>query len=268
MFDAIDAHIHLDMYPEERARQMCEELASDRVLGLVAVSRHLVSCQATQRLRKSFPDRVWAAYGYHPEQALPSAEELAELLAWIRERKDEMVAIGEVGLPYYTRTEVEAEGRHFEVEPYVEMLEQFIALAAELNKPVVLHAVYEDADVVIDLLQQHGVKKAHFHWFKGPASTVQRMIEAGYFISITPDVWYEEGVRTLVREYPLTHIMVETDGPWPFEGPFEGQETHPRMVHAVIEQIALLKGLSMGETAAIVRGNTERFYGLSEPDKD
>ncbi|MGG1550798.1 TatD family hydrolase [Paenibacillus ferrarius] len=268
MYKAIDAHIHLDMYPEVRAREICEELVSNNVLGLVAVSRHLASCQATQRMRELYPDRVWAAYGFHPEQALPSDAELAHLLAWIRERKDEMVAIGEIGLPYYTRTEVEVDGRHFDEEPYVELLEQFIALAAELNKPVVLHAVYEDADVVIDLLHKHGVSKAHFHWFKGSVSTIRRMIEAGNFISITPDVCYEDEIRTLVREYPLTHIMVETDGPWPFEGPFEGQETHPRMVHAVIEQIALLKGLAVAETAAIVRGNTERFYGLNARDKD
>ncbi|MNR31113.1 putative deoxyribonuclease YcfH [compost metagenome] len=57
-------------------------------------------------------------------------------------------------------------------------------------------------------------------------------------------------------------MMVETDGPWPFEGPFAGQETHPRMIHAVIEQIAKLKGLSVQETASIVRDNTCRLYQL------
>ena len=36
--------------------------------------------------------------------------------------------------------------------------------------------------------------------------------------------------------------MVETDGPWPFEGPFRGEETHPHMIHAVIEQIAAAEG--------------------------
>jgi TatD DNase family protein len=118
---------------------------------------------------------------------------------------------------------------------------------------------------VCDLLEKHGIKKAHFHWFKGSHSTVERMIQAGYYISITPDVLYEEEIRTLVREYPIALLMVETDGPWPFEGPFAGQKTHPRMIHAVIEQIALLKGLPVVEAAHTLLNNTKQFYGISSP---
>ena len=29
-------------------------------------------------------------------------------------------------------------------------------------------------------------------------------------------------------------MMVETDGPWPFEERFKGHGVHPRMIHAVV----------------------------------
>lgn len=260
---AIDAHIHLDMYDEESAKAIIADLEASQVQALIAVSRHLDSCIATKQLKLLAPDHVFAAYGFHPEQELPTETQLEALISWMSEHVSDMIAVGEIGLPYYMRHEVEGAGKPFDVAPYIQLLERFLRLAAQWDKSVVLHAVYEDAEIVCDLLAKYGLKRAHFHWFKGPSQTVKRMIEAGYVISITPDVLYEEEIRTLVREYPLELMMVETDGPWPFEGPFAGEETHPRMIYAVIEQIAELKGKSVQETAAILLQNTNRFYQLS-----
>ena len=69
------------------------------------------------------------------------------------EHADEMVAVGEVGLPYYARLEAESEGRPWDNRPYAYLLEQFIAFAKKHHKPVILHAVYEDADIACDLLE-------------------------------------------------------------------------------------------------------------------
>ncbi|NOU64950.1 TatD family deoxyribonuclease [Paenibacillus sp. LMG 31461] len=263
MMSAIDAHIHLDMYDEEIAKTIIAELDASQVQALIAVSRHLDSCKATKQLKSLAPDRIFAAYGFHPEQELPTETKLQALIDWMTEHASDMIAVGEIGLPYYTRHEVEEAGKPFDVAPYIQLLERFLQLAAQWDKPVVLHAVYEDAKIVCDLLVKYGLKRAHFHWFKGSDETVERMIAAGYYISITPDVLYEEEIRTLVRNYPLELMMVETDGPWPFEGPFAGEETHPRMIHAVIEQIAELKGKSAQETTVILLQNTYQFYQLS-----
>jgi TatD DNase family protein len=259
---AIDAHIHLDMYEEIEAQKIVSELDQFQVEALIAVSRHLASCEATEKLSLQAPKQVYAAYGYHPEQEIPHEAELQKLLEWISRRSNDMVAVGEIGLPYYRRLEAEERGERLDYTPYVRLLERFLELAAKLAKPVVLHAVYEDADIVCDLLQKNGIQKAHFHWFKGSPQTVQRMIQAGYYISITPDVLYEEEIRELVRSYPLELLMVETDGPWPFEGIFEGQVTHPGMIHKVIEQIALLHDAESSIVAQTIQHNTKQFYNL------
>jgi TatD DNase family protein len=263
MMSAIDAHIHLDMYDEQSAKAIIAELEASQVQALIAVSRHLDSCIATKRLKLLAPDRVFVAYGFHPEQELPTETQLAALIDWMSEHVSDMIAVGEIGLPYYTRHEVKESGKVFDTVPYIQLLERFLQLAVEWDKAVVLHAVYEDAEIVCDLLAKYRLKRAHFHWFKGSDKTVERMIAAGYYISITPDVLYEEEIRTLVRNYPLELMMVETDGPWPFEGPFAGEVTHPRMIHAVIEQIAELKGKSVQETTVILLQNTYQFYQLS-----
>lgn len=261
----IDAHIHLDLYEEQERDALLEKaLEQDGLAMVIAVSMHLSSSCATRELARRYPGRVHPAYGFHPEQEIPSEADLNALLSWIRElaAAGEAFAIGEVGLPYYTRTEAETAGRLFDEAPYVEMLERFVKLAADLDLPIVLHAVYEDGDKACDLLERYGVRRAHFHWFKGSEETIRRMAANGYSISVTPDVCYEDEIRALVRQYPIELMMTETDGPWPFEGPFAGLPTIPGMVRQVAEAIAEIKGLPLQAAEEQLLGNAKRFYGL------
>ncbi|QDQ02877.1 TatD family deoxyribonuclease [Lysinibacillus fusiformis] len=247
----IDAHIHLDQYEEHEIPLLLEEAKH-----VIAVSTDLESCHKTFTLSRIY-SKVKAAYGFHPEQTLPSSEEEEVIFRWIRLHADKMVAVGEVGLPYYLKQE-----KDVDYTPYISLLERFIVLAKELKKPIVLHAVYEDASITCDLLEKHGITNAHFHWFKGNEKVIQRMIHNGYFISITPDCTYETEIQQLIKLYPIELMMVETDGPWPFEGPFTNKRTTPQMMHRTIEIIASLKGLPIQEAANIITQNTEAFYSL------
>jgi len=261
----IDAHIHIDMYPAEEQEALLREAIDQGVEAVVAVSVDLDSSIRTRELALRYPGRVHPAYGFHPEQEPLSDGELEELLHWIRERHEagEAFAIGEVGLPYYKRTEIEASaGGEFDESPYLAMLESFVQLAAELDRPIVLHAVYEDADKACRLLKKHGVRRAHFHWFKGSADTLKQMAEAGYYISVTPDVAYEEEIAEVVRRYPIEQIMVETDGPWPFEGPYEGRQTVPGMARESALGVARVKGLPVQETIRRLLSQTQSFYRI------
>lgn len=252
----IDAHIHLDLYDENEAAEIMAGLEEAVCTDLISVSYHLESCRDNLRLAEKY-DRVRPAFGFHPEQELPSDNEVSDLLAWMEKHREHMVAVGEVGLPYYLRAE---QGFDFSIDGYIELLEQFILKAKQWDKPVVLHAVYDDAPVTCDLLEKHGVEKAHFHWFKGDSKTVGRMMENGWFVSVTPDVVYEQEIRELVERYPLDQMMVETDGPWQFEGPFSGKVTHPSMIHCSVAAIAAIKKCSLEKGYETLYKNTRDFY--------
>lgn len=260
----IDAHIHVDKYEQQEQEELVKQAAAGGVQRLVAVSMDLASSKATYRLYQQLPELIMPLYGHHPEIALPSAEEETALVEWIRERADtgEVFSIGEIGLPYYNELEAKATASSFDLQPYIAFLERMLLLAKELERPVALHAVYEHADIVCDLLEKYEIRKAHFHWFKGAPGTIERMKRAGYFISITPDVLYEEEIRTIVEHYPIEQLMVETDGPWPFEGPYKGQMTQSAMVADVVKHIAAIKQVPEEEAAAIIYKSTQQFYML------
>jgi TatD DNase family protein len=255
MIKMIDAHIHLDQYQDTEISTMMEEMPS--IEAVISVSTNLESCKRNLQLAGKYP-KVKPAFGFHPEQNLPAKNQLDELLGWVHQHGTDLVAIGEVGLPYYLRHDHKVSEQQY--EQYIELLEIFIHLAKQWDKPIVLHAVYEDAPIVCEQLEKYSVTKAHFHWFKGDERTIAKMAENGYYISITPDVLYEEEIQQLVQVYPLEQMMVETDGPWPFKGPFKGKRTHPNMVAQSIRKIAEIKELTVEEAADQLLLNTKLFY--------
>ncbi len=140
------------------------------------------------------------------------------------------------------------------------LLDRFAALAAELDRPIALHVIHEDGHKVCDLLERHGVRRAHFHYFKGDRATIDRIIAKRYYVSVTPEILYDEQSRELVRLYPIELMMTETDGPWPFKGPFQNIETTPMFVPEVVREIAVLKGIDVQQAAAVLADNAKKVY--------
>lgn len=263
-----DAHIHLDHYePRERADMLASAFAQG-VEGVVAVSMDMDSCLANRRIAGQYPGRILPAYGHHPEQPPLEAEELERMCAWIAGLpRAEAFAIGEVGLPYFTRHEAEAAGQPFDGAPYIRQFERFVRLAAALDRPLALHAVHEDADAALDALERYGVKRAHFHWFKGSPATADRLARSGRYVSVTPEALYEEETRHLARTYPLDLLLVETDGPWPFEGPYAGRRTEPAMVLDSVRAIAELRGMPEPSVREALLANAMRCYSFGDLPK-
>ncbi|MGM8213242.1 TatD family hydrolase [Virgibacillus sp. W0430] len=254
----IDAHIHLAAYNEKEQLRITEQLKEYQIDALITVSNDLNSAYTNRKLARSNA-KIKPAYGFHPEQPLPSDAHLTQLFDFIDSEHHAMTAIGEVGLPYYLKND----NKSLRLEPYIELLELFVLQAVRFDKPIVLHAVYDDAPIVCDLLEKHSVQKAHFHWFKGDERSIERIIKNNYYVSITPDILYKQRTRELVRQFPLTRLMVETDGPWPFEGLFKNKLTHPKMVHEVIKEIALIKSMNVAEVYHTIYENTNQFYNLA-----
>lgn len=253
----IDSHIHIDQYCRSDREKIMNDLNTYNIKALIAVSTHLKSSYDILSIASKY-NKIRPALGFHPEQPLPEQSEVDELINLIKNNQHNICAIGEVGLPYYLKEDKTISSN----KEYIELLEQFIKLAQQLNKPLALHAVYDDAPVVCDLLEKYSIAKAHFHWFKGDSKTIERMTRNKYHISITPDVLYETDIIQLVEIYPLHLIMVETDGPWAFDGPFKDKMTHPYMIHDIIKKISEIKRLSYKEVANVIYKTTVDFYKL------
>jgi TatD DNase family protein len=251
-----DSHIHLDQYPAAELDRMITDWRAAGIMGVVAVSTNLASAHRTLELKSRHPNFVYAALGYHPEQALPHPLEREELFSLLKQERIHIHAVGEVGLPYYSSYAEE------NIDEYGELLGRFAELAVDLDLPIVLHAVHEKAAPALEIIQAQQVRRAHFHWLKAPPDVVERIIACGYCISVTPEVCYRERDQKLALQVPLSQLLFETDGPWPYNGTFAGKPTTPLLLHAVAEKVAELHDISVVEAAAHSTEAARNLYGI------
>ncbi|PWK15610.1 TatD family hydrolase [Tumebacillus permanentifrigoris] len=260
-----DAHLHLEQYPDEQIEGLIESWRIGGIQGVVAVSTGLRSAHRTLDLQQRFPDFVRAALGTHPEQPVPPESELVELLQLIELEKNRLSAIGEVGLPHYALAELGT----MALDDHLELFGVFAKLAARHRLPLVLHAVHDKVPLALEVLQRHRVERAHFHWLKAVPADLQRIVEAGYYVSVTPDVCHRERDQQLARHVPLSQLLFETDGPWPHVGPlFAGRPTSPLFLHEMVGRVAQLKGVSQDALAQQVRANVDACYAPPSPNGD
>lgn len=253
----IDAHIHLDQYLNNHFE---DELKRWREAGLkkvVAVSTSLASSYQTLELKHKYPDFVIAAIGFHPEQSIPTEREMLEWLSLLHAERSSIAAIGEVGLPHYQLESLGAGA----LEVHLGQLQQFAQLAVHERLPIILHAVHDKAALALNILRKEGIKLAHFHWLKASKETTEQILQAGYFVSLTPEVCYRTRDQELVKLVPLEQLLLETDGPWPFAGPFQELPTTPLMIKESATKVAQLKQLSTRELLAQCERNMKNLYG-------
>jgi TatD DNase family protein len=83
-------------------------------------------------------------------------------------------------------------------------------------------------------------------------------VEAGHFLGVTPEVAYRDRDRALVEAVPLSQLVAESDGPWPYRG----RPGEPAMVADVAAAIAGVRGLAPHQAAAALADNAGRAFAL------
>ncbi|MCM3714750.1 TatD family hydrolase [Alkalihalobacillus oceani] len=253
----IDAHIHLDHYDSHNLYDEIERWHEAGITGVIAVSKDLPSSYQTLALQQRFPDFVHACIGFHPEYPLPGARDFAEWRRLLQAERARITAIGEIGLPHY-----ELANLPDRLEDHLAFVSQILDEAVAHGLPVALHAVHDKAALMLQLLQTKGIAEAHFHWLKAPPAVVRQIAAAGYYISLTPEVCYRQRDQQLARLVPARQLLIETDGPWRYDGPFSGQETTPLFLQSVVQQLAALFGTAESTIRVQIIRNTHSCYRL------
>ncbi len=254
----IDVHCHLDAsaYPDPDV--VCQQSREAGVAHVVAAGTGEVSNRRILNLQHQFPHQVWAALGLHPERLDASRAELEMVLDQIECHRGEIVAVGEIGLPHYTVLDQRMTDQ--QVRDHTDFLESLVKAAARAGLPVVLHAPHAMAAHALDVVRQYEPPGAVFHWHKSTPETTAAICAAGYYISVTPEVCYRERDRQLAQAVPLDRLLLESDGPWPYDGEFTGQRTTPAWVARVAEAVAQLKGVPLAEVEAVTTHNARRVF--------
>jgi TatD DNase family protein len=246
----IDCHAHMadQVFDADRA-EVLDRAREAGVAAVVAVGETLAEARRLLELADVHPELLPCAGLYPTFLDLDQAERTEEL---IRENREKLVGIGEVGLDYWKVKE------DADREIQREIFARFIRLSLELDLPLNVHS-RSAGKHVIPVLLEWGALRVQLHAFDGKASTALPAVEAGYFFSIPASIVRSRQKQKLVRRLPLSCLLLETDSP--VLAPVGGQRNEPANLKLALNAVAELQGLSVSEVAEAVVENTRRLYG-------
>jgi TatD DNase family protein len=250
----VDTHAHLGS-PEFELDldQVLERAKRIGISTIIAVSETLADARRNLDLAAMHPPMVRAAAGLYPTYLEPDAA--AEMRRLIRENRQRLVAIGEVGLDYRI---VEDEAAR---EIQREIFRGFIDLSDELDLPLNIHSRSAGKHAVTMLLAR-GARRVQLHGFDGKAASAMPAVEAGYFFSIPPSVIRSPQKQKLVRHLPLSCLLLESDSP--VLGPNPRERNEPSNLLIALETIAELKGIHPDEVRETIADNVTRLYDFAK----
>jgi len=250
----IDSHCHLtDPRLHEQLDDVLARAASAGVSRIISIGTSIEDDIQTIRVCQG-RDNLRCSIGIHPNYCqhaeLSDIEKLREL-----QGDPSAVAIGEIGLDYFHNFADRLLQRKF--------FEAQLALAQELNRPIVIHSREAITDT-LEVLKGFPSIRAVFHSFTGTLDESIRIIEAGYLLGFTGPITYKknDALREVVKRTPQDRLLVETDAPYLTPEPMRKQKTNePAMVIHTAQVVADQWGVSLEEVDRLTTGNVARFFG-------
>lgn len=262
----IDTHCHIDeeAFDADReaviARQQAAGVEAMIVPGVNAASVKTVTDVCRRHSGYCFP-----ALGLHPEDVKDDWEEqLAIVEQAIREHRNELVAIGEIGLDYYWDRTYKAAQQ--------EVLRRQLLLARELGLPVILHN-REATEDILHVVQEIKNSKLTiqneltgvFHCFNGSKETAAQILKMGFYLGIGGVLTFKncklgEVLAAVDDGELINRLVLETDAPYMAPVPHRGERNESRFMAHVAERLAEILDMTPEAVIAQTSENARRLF--------
>lgn len=243
----VDAHVHLDEYPDTWLGAVLGQLEEERIVSISTA----MAPQAYQRSLEIQQRSPWvcATVGVHPWNAHHFVATLDDISPMMKDSP----MFGEIGLDYRNVRDRSLYAAQMRV------LEFFLSAAKKQDKIVNVHTSGAEAEVV-DLLERYDIDRAIVHWYSGPVEPLRRMAMRGYMFTFGCEVLSSGFIQSIAHEVPVEQLLTETDNPggpqWVF-----GEPAMPELVKPVLQALSIIKCLDEDATREQVRQNMLSLLG-------
>jgi TatD DNase family protein len=277
-FKLVDTHAHL--YSGEFDKDIEEVLGRAKDAGVAYIICPGTDIETSRRsieIAEKYPI-IYAAVGIHPHDARKADASAFDKLEELSHHP-KVVAIGEIGLDY-----------HYNYSPPEIQKETFsrqITIAQRRNLPIIIHSREAEEDVINILetkvkddpkwrsVSSHPVNrypspKGVFHCFPGDSKMAWKVIEMGFYISLTGPVTYggkpnkPNLMEEVAKNVSAEHILLETDCPYLAPVPFRGKRNEPSYIKYIAEKIASLQGLFVEDIVRASAFGAHRLFGVGK----
>jgi len=216
----VDSHCHIN-FPELASDLdgVVAAMRSNAVTHALCVSVNLETLPQVLSIAESFPN-VFASVGVHPDDQGGEEPDLGRLLALSRHPR--VVAIGETGLDYY-RLQGDLEWQR-------ERFRRHVRAARESGKPLIIHTREAAADTLRIMKEENAAECGGvMHCFTENQAVADAAMEMNFLISFSGIVTFKNALalKSVAREVPLEHMLIETDSPYLAPVPYRGRTNQP-----------------------------------------
>ena len=245
----VDTHCHLHMADADSSL-LVDRAVEAGVEWLVCPGTDAAGSAAAAAIAASDP-RVLATAGLHPHEADRWPQERDRIAALAVDA----AAVGECGLDFYRNLAP----RDAQVTAFAEQL----ALADELNKPVVVHCRDAFSEVYDALAASATGPRAVLHCWTGGPRWTRRFSDIGATFSFAGPITFPGGdtVRLGAAVAPRDRTMVETDTPYLTPPPDRRAPNEPANVVKVGVALAGVWGVEPAEVARLTSRRAAEVFG-------
>lgn len=247
----IDAHVHLNSAKYKDNLDTIIKEANAAGVGKIIVSGYDKETSMRAIAIANAYEGVFASIGIHPTEVKDIDDDLEWLVAALNEPK--VIAIGEIGLDYYWDKTYKEKQKHY--------FNKQIEIALKYNYPIVIHS-RDAAQETFEIIAGRGLRGV-MHCYAYSYEMALRFIKEGFLIGIGGVVTFKNaGLKEVVRNLDLKHLMTETDAPYLAPTPFRGKINYPKYTVYVVQEIARIKKVSVAEVEMAIADNAYLMFGI------
>ena len=251
----IDTHCHIDEEAFDADRE--EVIARQQESGverMIVPGVNVASIETVMQVCRAHPCYCYPALGLHPEDVKDDwQEQLTIVEQAIRDHRNELVAIGEIGLDYYWDKAYKEEQQ--------EVLRRQLILARELDLPVILHNREATEDIMRIVKEEGG--RGVFHCFNGSRETAQQILDMGFYLGIGGVLTFKNSkLAEKLDVVPLERIVLETDAPYMAPVPHRGERNESRFMIHVAERLAQVYNCPVEYVIELTSANARQLFAI------
>lgn len=255
----IDSHCHLSELSDEELQQTltaAKEIGIDYLVAIGAGYGFEDNLKTLEITNKHL--NIFCALAMHPHDAKEASAENVKTLHKLILENEKVRAVGEIGLDYHYMNSPK--------ETQQQVLRQFVQIAHDVKKPVVIHDRDCETDCV-DILREEKAEVVGgvVHCFTGNQALANKYLDLGFYVSFSGIITFKKAneLRGVVKNVPLEKMFVETDSPFLAPVPYRGKKNQPAYVKHVAECVAEVKGISFEEVAKVTSENAREFFKIT-----
>lgn len=252
----IDTHIHLDFQGYDSDRDLVVQRSKDAGVEYIINIGAGNGLESTDGAYKNYQayDCVFPTAGVHPQDASDKIKE-SDLIE--RAKRPGIVAIGETGLDFFKDwSPIEEQYKWFKFQ---------IELAKELRLPLIIHS-RQAADESFRILKELKASEVGgvFHCYSEDSEFAKKLLDIGFLVSITGTLTFKKAdmLREIIRNIPLSQLMLETDGPYMAPEPFRGKRSESAHVLQIAHKMAEIHCVSFEDVCRITTQNAIKLFKL------